>query len=151
MSGAANLQELLSTRFRFNSFDLFRSRQGIGNAVYLVNGCPVSGGYLSMIPLSAVERVEVLDEGPIRQSSYGIAITVNIVLRKDFEGFDATARSGLPSPKGMDSRIGRVFWGGAPGHGRLTIGAVSFGRDELRARDRDFGRAMYTPGGSFTD
>ena len=100
MSGAANLSELLSTRFRFNSFDLFRSRQGIGNAVYLVNGRPVSGGYLSMIPLSAVERVEVLDEGPIRQSSFGIAITVNIVLRKDFEGFEVTARSGLPSPEG---------------------------------------------------
>ena len=28
---------------------------------------------------------------------------------------------------------------------------MRLGRDELRARDRDFSRTMYTPGGSFTD
>ncbi len=50
MSGAANLSEPLSSRFGFNSFGLSGARSGTGNGIYLVNGRPVSGIYLSMIP-----------------------------------------------------------------------------------------------------
>lgn len=151
MSGAANLSELLSSRFEFNSFGLHGARSGTGTATYLVNGRPVSGIYLTMIPLSTVKRVEILDEGPVRQSAYGIGSTVNIVLRNDIEGLEVSAGAGLPSQKGMDSRNGSALWSGALGRGQLTIGFMHFGRDELRARDRDFSRTMYTPGGSFTD
>ena len=151
MSGAANLSELLSSRFEFNSFGLHGARSGTGTAIYLVNGRPVSGVYLTMIPLSAVERVEILDEGPIRQSAYGIGSTVNIVLRNDIGGLEVSAGAGLPSQKGMDSRNGSALWSGALGRGHMTVGFMHYGRDELHARDRDFSRTMYTPGGSFAD
>ncbi len=151
MSGAANLAELLASRHDFNIFGRYGARQGTGNGIFLVNGRRVPGIYLSMIPLSAVERVEILDEGPVRQSSYGIGSTVNIVLRSDFEGLEASVGVGLPTRKGMDSRNGSFHWGGALGRGHMTIGAMHFGRDELRARDRPFSRTMYTPDGSFTD
>ena len=108
MSGAANLSELLSSRFEFNSFGLYGARSGTGTATYLVNGRPVSGIYLSMIPLSAVERVEILDEGPVRQSAYGIGSTINIVLRNDIEGLEVSARAGLPNKKGMTRATGAL-------------------------------------------
>ena len=151
MSGAANLSELLSSRFGFNSFGLRGAQSGTGTAIYLVNGRPVSRVYLSMIPLSAVERVEILDEGPVRQSAYGIGSTVNIVLRNEIGGLEVSAGAGLPSQKGMDSRNGSALWSGELGGGNLTVGFMHYGRDELRARDRDFSRTMYTPGGSYTD
>ncbi|MCY4137269.1 MAG: TonB-dependent receptor [Rhodobacteraceae bacterium] len=151
MSGAANLSELLTSRFEFNSFGLHGARSGTGRAIYLVNGRPVSGIYLTMIPLSAVERVEILNEGPVRHSAYGIGSTVNIVLRNDIGGLEVSAGTALPSQKGMDARNGSALWSGALGPGHLTVGFMHFGREELRARDRDFSRTMYTPGGSYTD
>ena len=151
MSGAANLSDLLSSRFDFNSFGLHGAVSGTGKAVYLVNGRPVSGVSLSMLPLSAVERVEILDEGPVRHDAYGIGSTVNIVLRNDFEGFEASAGVGLPSREGVDSRNASALWGSALGRGHLTVGIAHFERDELHARDRHFSRAIYTPGGSYTD
>ena len=51
----------------------------------------------------------------------------------------------------MDSRNGNVHWDSAVGHGRLTIGAMHFGRGELRAKDRSFSRTMHSPGGSCAD
>ncbi len=102
-------------------------------------------------PPSAVERVEILDEGLVRQSAYGIGGTVNIVLRNEFEGLEVSASAGLPSQKGMDSRNGSALWSGPSGRGNLSVGFMHFGRDELRARDRDFSRTMYTPDGSYTD
>ena len=151
MSGAANLSDLLSSRYGFNSFGLYGARSGTGTVVYLVNGRPVSGVNLAMLPLSAVERVEIRDEGPVRHDAYGIGSTVDIVLRNDFEGFEAFAGAGLPSREGVDTRHGSAVWGGALGRGHLTVGVAHFERDELRARDRHFSRATYMPGGSYTD
>ncbi len=151
LSGAANLSELLSSRFRFNIFGLHGARFGTGTAVFLLNGRNISGLDFSAFDLSVVERVEVLDEGPVRRSAYGIGSVINIVLRNDFEGLELSAGAGLPSQEGMNSRNGSALWGGALGRGHLTVGVAHLGRDELRARDRHFSRTTYTPGGSFTD
>ena len=153
LSGAANLWELLSSRTVFNIFGRHGALMGTGSGFVLVNGRPVAGGGLdfSTFPLAAVERVEVLDQGPVRHSAYGIGRTINIVLRNDHEGVEVSAGVGLPTRKGMDSRNGSALWGGALGRGHLTVAAAHFGREELRARDRDFSRAKYTPGGSYAD
>ncbi len=151
LSGAATLSELLLSRFSFNVFGLHGARRGTGSAIYLVNGRPISQLDLSTLPVSTVERVEVLNEGPVRRSTYGIGSTINIVLRNDFEGIEVSAGAGLPSRKGMDSRNGSAIWGDALGRGHMTVAAAHFERDELRAKDRHFSRAIYTPGGSFTD
>ena len=151
LSDADSLSDLLSGRHDFNAFGLHGARSGTGIAAVLVNGRWISKLDLTAFPLSAMERVEVLDEGPVRHSAYGVGGTINVVLRNDFEGIEATARAGLPSRKGMDSRNASALWGGAVGRGHMTVGVAHFGRDELRARDRHFSRATYAPGGSYSD
>ena len=151
LSGAATLSELLSSRSGFNIFGRYGALMGTGSGTTLVNGRPVAGLDLSTLPLSAVERVEILDAGPVRHNAYGIGRTTNIVLRNDFEGLEVSAGAGLPGREGMDSRQGSVLWGGALGRGHMTVGAAHFGREELRARDRHFSRVRYTPGGSYAD
>ena len=151
LSGAANLWELLSSRSGFNIFGRYGALMGTGSGVSLVNGRPVSGLDFTTLPLAAVERVEILDQGPVRHSAYGIGRTINIVLRNDHEGVEVSTGIGIPSRKGMDTRNASALWGGALGRGHLMVVAAHYGRDELRARDRHFSRARYTPGGSIGD
>ncbi|MEA3150412.1 MAG: iron complex outerrane recepter protein, partial [Gammaproteobacteria bacterium] len=72
---------------------------GANSTLTLLNGHRVapsaygSGVDLSMIPLSAVERVEVLTDGS--SAVYGsdaVGGVVNIILRKDFDGAETSAR-----------------------------------------------------------
>ena len=151
LSGAANLWELLSSRTTFNIFGRYGALMGTGAGVALVNGRPVSGLDFTTLPLAAVERIEILDQGPVRHSANGIGRTINIVLRDDHEGVEVSAGIGVPSRKGMDTRNASALWGGTLGRGHMTVVAAHYGRDELRARDRHFSRAKYTPGGSYAD
>ena len=148
LSGAATLSELLSSRAGFNSFGLHGATLGTGSSTILVNGRAVSGPDLTTLPLAAVERVEILDAGPVRHSAYAIGRTTNIVLRKGFEGVEVTAAAGRPGQEGLDSQRGSALWGGALGRGHLVIGAVHIGREEVQDKDRDYSKASYTPGGS---
>ena len=151
LSGAATLDELLNSRTSFNIFGRYGALMGTGSAITLVNGRNVSGVDFTTLPLAAVERVEILDQGPVRHSAYAIGRTINIVLRNDFEGLEVSAGAALPGREGMDSRNVSALWGGALGRGHMTVAAAHFGRDEVRARDRHFSRATYTPGGSYAD
>jgi iron complex outermembrane recepter protein len=72
---------------------------GSNSTLTLLNGHRVapsaygSGVDLSMIPLSAVERIEVLTDGS--SAVYGsdaVGGVVNIILRKDFDGAETSAR-----------------------------------------------------------
>ena len=151
LSGLSSVSDLLSSRRAFNSFGLRRPSFGTGATTYLVNGRNVSGLDLSTLPISAIERVEILDEGPVRYGGDALSGAVNIVLRNDYEGIEASAGVGLPTQKGRDSRHGSALWGGTVGHGHLTIGAAHISREEVRDKDRHFSRAMWTPGGAFAD
>ena len=113
LSGAANLSELLSNRTTFNIFGRHGALMGTGAGVALVNGRPVAGLGFTTLPLAAVERVEILDQGPIRHSANGIGRTINIVLRNDHEGVEVSAGIAVPSRKGMDSRNGSALWDAA--------------------------------------
>ena len=66
MSCFSSLSELLGIRTRFNSFGLHGARFGTGSVDILVNGRYVSGLDYSTLPIFAVERVEILDQGPVR-------------------------------------------------------------------------------------
>src|SRR5258708_4819653 len=94
-----------------------------GSVLVLINGRraePVTGGAafagyfdLNMIPLSMVERIEVLPTGS--SAIYGgdaLAGVVNIVLRSDFSGADATI--GYKSAKNTDEKLayGGAGWKG---------------------------------------
>ncbi len=151
MSGFSSLSELLGSRTRFNSFGLYGARFGTGSVNLLVNGRDVSGLDYSTLPIAAVERVEILDQGPVRHGVYGLGSVINIVLRSDYEGTEVSAGAGLPIQKGRDSQHGSALWGGKLGRGHVTIGIAHIGREEVRDSDRDFSKARWTPGGPVAD
>ena len=99
-----------------------------------------------------MERVEVLNGGaPALHGERAIAGAVNIVLRRGYEGVEATAFAGRPTDAGGDSEQGSALWGGAVGQGRMTIGVDVFRSEEIPDAAREHSRAKWTPGGTFAD
>lgn len=99
----------------------------------------VSGSFvdLSLIPSSAIERIEVLADGA--SALYGsdaVAGVVNVRLRNDFRGVEARARYGAAD--GFDewqaSLLGGFDWHG----GHLTIGYEAYRRSKLAASGRSY-------------
>ncbi|WP_439533914.1 TonB-dependent receptor domain-containing protein [Polymorphobacter sp.] len=98
---------------------------------------------VSTIPLALIEQVEVLTGGA--SAIYGAdAVTgvVNYKLRKDFEGVQIDAQSGISSQGDgqtwrIDGTIGRNFGGG---RGNVTLSAGYANDAEVRLSDRDFTR-----------
>jgi len=102
----------------------------------LINGrraayAPVSarGGYqfvdVNQIPVSAIERIEVLADGA--SAIYGsdaVAGVVNIILKTDYEGFETGGRYGWSTNKGNTAERSAYIVGGA-GNGKtnLTVSA----------------------------
>jgi len=117
-----------------------------GSPLVLINGRrtqPVTGGAalvgffdLSTIPISLIERIEVLPSGS--SAIYGgdaLAGVVNIVLRSDFTG----AEGGV-GYRWADKIDDRMIWagGGWKGDGSsLTIMATASHRGSLLGRDRE--------------
>ena len=98
---------------------------------------------LNAIPSSAVERVEILKDGA--SAIYGsdaIAGVVNIILRKDFRGFEATA--GFGRSEGKNDYSATVTGGlGDLGSDKFNVfGVVDFYKRDLTLmsdiQDRDF-------------
>lgn len=150
MSGVATLGDLLEDRSTYNSFGL-RGPLVLGSdrMVFLVNGRPMSGS-LDLLPLSAVERIEILGAGAAaRYDTSAIAGAIDIVLRSDYEGFDATADGALPEASGGGTGQAGALWGGKVANGRLVMGVESVRRSEIRGADRDHSRARWTEGGGF--
>ena len=149
-SGLASLGDLLLDRSTYNGFALHRPMVlGSDAAVFLVDGRPMSGS-LDFLPLSAVERIEVLGTGAAaRHDSAAIAGAINIVLRREHQGFEAAAGGQLPEADGGETAQGGALWGGEVGDGRLVVGVDSFHRSEIRSADRGHSRPSWTEGGSF--
>lgn len=99
------------------------------------------GGYIdiSTIPLSAVERVEVLADGA--SAAYGadaVAGVVNLILRDNFEGAETGIRFGVTSQDGASERAFSQLLGTSWRTGQL-MGAYEYRtRDELNVLDRPF-------------
>ena len=94
---------------------------------------------LANIPSSIVERIEILSGGA--SAIYGsdaIAGVVNVILKKQADGFDVNVRAGTTSRGGGGDR--RVQFTGGREFGRLsTLFAVELSeRDPLSATQRDF-------------
>ena len=110
---------------------------GLGTTLTLVNGQRQgASGYqgsfvdISSVPASAVERVEVLPEGS--SALYGsdaIGGVVNIILRKNFEGFEARARVSTAGGDATERTIAGL-WGHAGSVGHVLLG---FQYDDSRA------------------
>ena len=152
LSGKQTVLELLELRAGVNFLGAGRAFVGdVRRLALLVNGRNMGPlPDLDTIPLSAVERIEILDDNAIGAlAGHAAAGAVNIVLREDLEGFEAAIAPVRPASPGAESLSGSALWGGAIGEGRLTLGADSFERKEIEANDRKVTRASWREGGSF--
>lgn len=117
---------------------------GEGTTLTLVNGRRLPLGYdgsavnIVALPLSAIDRVEVLTDGA--SAIYGsdaVGGVVNFILHQDFEGAEARARFGFADSLD-EHRLSQTLgqsWDG----GNLVVSAERYRRDPLLASDRDFG------------
>ena len=128
------------------------SLRGLGPdaTLVLINGSRVSpypigtGGTtafvdLNSIPISAIERVEVLKDGA--SATYGadaVAGVVNIILRRDFEGTEVSLNYGNTSNKDASETIVSVMTGVSGEKGWLTAGFNFYNREAIFAADREY-------------
>ncbi|WP_415909072.1 TonB-dependent receptor domain-containing protein [Oleiharenicola sp. Vm1] len=100
---------------------------------------------LNLIPIAAVERVEVLHDGA--SALYGtdaVAGVVNIILKKDFNGFEANARYAFSDEKGHYSERKFSLVGGAStGKTTVTIGGEWAKTDPLFQYERRYSAESY--------
>jgi iron complex outermembrane receptor protein len=155
LSGIIKLSDLLSERSKFNDFGSHRPFVlGPGRFAVAVNGRHASSFDIdfNLIPISAVERIEIL-KGSVSAPHIGKATSgaINIIFREDYEGFEIQSGISRPRAEGGDSERLSVLWGDSLGQGHLSVGAEIFRRNEVRDADRDYSRAIYSPGGSFAD
>ncbi|MEM6639009.1 MAG: TonB-dependent receptor [Pseudomonadota bacterium] len=161
-SGEISVAEVLRGS-SFNSFGSFRqssgssaqsqstvSLRGLGAArtLVLLNGRRMSGSptfgagsaaNLNVIPIAAVERIEVLRDGA--SAVYGsdaIGGVVNIILRKDFEGTSLYASMGRPTQEGGDEESFGIVGGVTSGKGNITFALDHGEQDIIFNGDRDF-------------
>ncbi len=169
MSGLSTVADVLR-QTPFNTFGSFRELSGTtwqsqaqvdlrglgaGRTLVLIDGrrlpaSPVSGNEavdLNILPLAAVERVEILkDSASAVYGSEAIGGVVNIILRKDYEGAELSALVERPSLDGADAEGGSFAAGGSYGKGRYIATLEYFHRDIIWSRDRDWSKVNYGDG-----
>lgn len=100
----------------------------------------------SMIPVSALERVEIIADGA--SAIYGsdaVAGVANLILRRRFEGLEASVQHGFADDY-KESQLG-LIGGHRWGSGQVTLAFQHSFRSALRGQDRDFYRSDLTPDG----
>lgn len=103
-----------------------------------VEGAP-STPSINLIPGSLVDRTDILLEGA--SSVYGsdaVAGVVNVLLKKDFEGFDVTATYNPAEESGGQDYNIAGSWGKNYDRGFIGVGAEYDFRDAIKLVDRDY-------------
>ncbi len=119
---------------------------GAQRTLVLMNGKRLgatTAGYqdLSQIPMSAVERIEILKDGA--SSIYGsdaIAGVVNVITRKNFDGGEASVYVGQYGKGDGDTEQYSMTLGARGERGSLTLSAEYSNEDPVWAKDRWFSR-----------
>ena len=129
--------------------------RGLGSAstLVLLNGhrlAPSSGigdfVDISLIPASALERVEILTDGA--SSIYGgdaVAGVVNFITRSDFEGVEASYRYGTVTQGDLDEHRASVTGGTNWDSGNALLVFEYFEQGNLSAADRSFSANVAMP------
>jgi iron complex outermembrane recepter protein len=123
----------------------------IGTTLVLLNGRRVESSYngffdLSNIPAAAVERIEVLPVGG--SAVYGsdaLAGAVNIILRKDLNGFDFDVKGG--HAKDYNEQDADFSWGHSGENGSISLVGSWQHRSELLGSERAFSSITSVPPG----
>lgn len=126
---------------------------GVQSTLVLLNGrrqvgsaSPTDGGLnfvdtASLVPLIAVDRVEILKDGAA--ALYGtdaVAGVVNFITRDDFEGFELeTEFQTVTEDSSRDLRVSGI-WGFGDDRIHVTLAGSYFDRSELSSRERDLRR-----------
>ncbi|HZE43805.1 MAG TPA: TonB-dependent receptor [Steroidobacteraceae bacterium] len=125
-SSSGSTVQAQATGFQTGSISTI-SLRGLGSSrtLILINGrrsAPYGGGSagtagnsvdISSIPLAAIERVEILQDGA--SAIYGsdaIAGVVNFILKENFQGIDASVYGGAPTRSGGGTEQQANFFGG---------------------------------------
>lgn len=164
-SGTANLK--MRGLDSSNLLILLNGRRLPVNALYDSSGAGAAVD-VNMIPVSAIERVDILKDGG--SAIYGadaVAGVINIITKTDYQGFEARADYGRSSRNdAAEKQAGLTF-----GYGDLTkdrfnvlVGLDMFKRDPIYRKDRDltssvnftrFGgrdaRSSFSPYGNIVD
>jgi len=103
-----------------------------------VEGAPISPD-LNFVPASLVQQYDLLLDGA--SSVYGsdaIAGVANVILRKDFDGFEVEAYSRIPDQgAGIDNTLS-VVWGHNWDRGFLAVGGEYTDHERVTFQDRDW-------------
>jgi iron complex outermembrane recepter protein len=117
---------------------------GEGTTLVLLNGRRMATGFfgrsvdISALPLSAIERVEILTDGA--SAIYGsdaVGGVVNFILRDDFQGAETRARAGWADGGMNEYRISQAL-GDAWTSGNALLSVEYYKRDILLSTERDF-------------
>jgi iron complex outermembrane receptor protein len=103
-----------------------------------VEGAPTSPS-INLLPSSLIDRYELLTDGA--SSVYGsdaVAGVANVILRKNFEGFELFASGDINPQGGGDDYSFSGSWGINNDRGFFGIGAEYQYTDAIRLRDRRF-------------
>lgn len=119
---------------------------GPGATLTLLNGHRIAhagndGAFvdISMIPLTAVDRIDVLNDGA--SAIYGadaVAGVVNIITRKDFDGAESQVRYGGATEGGADSLRASQLLGTRWSTGNVMLNYEYNRKDRLDASQRDY-------------
>jgi iron complex outermembrane receptor protein len=161
-SGELTISELLRTQ-TFNTFGSPKQMSGHragsvntvnmrglgpGRTLVLLNGrrmasAPIyyaaSVQNLSMIPMAAVDRIEVLRDGA--SAIYGadaLAGVINIILRRDYTGMHFAYDVGRPEQSGGDEDSYSITGGVSGGKGNVTFGFEAHQKEIVFNREREF-------------
>ena len=132
-----------STNYGFGSGVNLRGLGSTSTLVLIDGSRPALGGGsgtfvdLTLIPSSAIERVEILADGA--SALYGsdaVAGVVNVRLRSNFQGAETRARYGFAD--GLEEQQASQLFGLPWSSGRLTAGYEYYRRGRLAAEERAY-------------
>lgn len=117
---------------------------GANRTLVLINGVRLgatTGGFqdLSQIPVSAIERIDILKDGA--SALYGsdaIAAVVNVITRSRFDGAEASVQYGQYTDGDGGETIYSATFGTSNDRGGITISAEFLENDPVFAGDRFF-------------
>lgn len=101
---------------------------------------------ISMIPIAAIDRIEVLKDGA--SAIYGsdaIAGVVNFITRTDYDGLSLDAGYGQATEGDFTNKEASITYGKTFAEGNILVGASYADNDPIPSRDRDISAVTQTP------